>query len=204
MEATEQILNNAHKITYMVQEYPDKTQTQIIELFQMSPIDINTAIWYAIDCGFLSKPENYLNENGEQVYETGPQGKKSTVPAKKLTLLATPDEWQFGKVVDDFKAAIVYAFNKLAETESDLEEQYLGHWTMGYSTHDYLVTIKQLLSDHVLGTYELTDPEDLKSTYTYYSLFENVEQMWGKKNFKVQPTGEEKPDTSEPTSEEGK
>ena len=53
-----------------------------------------------------------------------------------------------------------------------------------------LIAINHLLEDRVLFEYELTDdnPKLGKSVYKFYTLYENSEMQWGKKNFGVEPT----------------
>jgi hypothetical protein len=68
-----------------------------------------------------------------------------------------------------------------------------------------MIALGYLIHTKVLAQYELTDPEDLKSTYTFTSLYENSEQMWGRKYFEKQPTGDEVPeDPNDDTLEEDK
>lgn len=44
-------------------------------------------------------------------------------------------------------------------------------------------------SSSKLATYELLDPKDKKSSYTFVSLKENADKLWGQKAFKAKPTG---------------
>ena len=183
---TQKMIENAHKVVFLVKNYPDKNLEHIIAALQMPAIEINNAIWVAVDMGFIVDPDTTEG---------------------KMELLKEPEEYQLGQACADLRAMIVFTFNRLATQEKDLEENYMSNWTLGYAGHDVLITLKQLINEHVLATYQLTDPEDTKSTYTFYSLYENSEQMWGRKNFKQQPTGEEVPDTSAPeddTPEEDK
>lgn len=175
-EYTPTMVQNAHKVAFLVQQYPDNSLDKLISALQMPAIDINTAIWLATELGFIKNPE-----------ETD----------GKMVLLSVPEAWDFGQAVTDIKAMLKFSFVELAKREKDLEENYLSNWTLGHQGHDVLIALKQMLNEKVLATYELTDPEDTKSTYTFYSLYENSEQLWGRKNFKTQPTGEEIPDTNE-------
>lgn len=173
---TNKMLHNANKVAYIAQQYPEHKLGQIIALLGMPAIDINTAIWAATELGFIEEPNKATGE---------------------IVIGKLPDTWDFGQEVEDLKEALVYSFTELAKKETDLEETYLGNWTNGYPAHDVLIAMKQLLGDKVLAEYDLTDPMDLKSTYTFYTLYENGEQMWGRKQFETQPTGEEKPDNSD-------
>lgn len=170
------ILENAHKIAFLVQQYPNKNLKEIIETAAMPALELNTAMWQAVDLGLISEPDK----------ETG-----------EIKLLQAPEKWELGENVENLKAMIVYGFQHMAKSEQDLDEENFGFWTLGYNPRDILIAMKQLLEEKVMATYELTDPKDLKSTYTFYTLYENGEQLWGRKNFKEQPTGEEVPDNSD-------
>lgn len=174
---TEKVLNNANKVAFLVKQYPEHTLTQIIGLLTMPSVEINTSIWAATELGFITEvdPET-------KMVKLGP------VP---------PETWQFGHEVDDLMAMIEYAFVQLAKKEQDLEEVYVSNWTHGYDSHDVMIALAHMVNTKVLATYSLTDPKDTKSTYTFYSLYEFGEQMWGSKQFKEEPTGEENPDTSD-------
>lgn len=157
------ILENSHKIAYLIQQYPEHKLEQIIGLVQLPAIDINVAIWTAIDNGLISEPDQ----------ETG-----------KSTFLKAPKKWQFGDTVDPLKETLIYAFKNLAKKESDIEENYLNGWLQGYTPHDELIAMKQLLNDQVFAEYMI---EDGDSQYTFYTLYENRDKLWGRSQFKKDP-----------------
>jgi hypothetical protein len=161
------MFNNAMKLTYLVEQYPEHTAGQIFALMIMPPIQINTALWYAIDAGWVSKPDG----------ETG-----------EITLLKKPDAWEFGDVLYSLKHMIEYGFKKMAENETDMEEFGFNSWTEGYASHDIAIATMLLIAEGKLATYRLQDPKDLKSIYLYYTLPENRDKLWGRTQFKVQPT----------------
>lgn len=169
------IIQNAHKIVHIIKQNPEKKLSEVIALLQMPAIDINAGIWAAEDLGFISEPDKETD----------------TVEILKL-----PKKWDFGPGVKELQEKIMYSFEKLAKREADLEEHYVKNWTAGYPSHDIDIAIETLIKAKKLARYELTDPKDLKSTYVFYSLYENGEQMWGAKQFKEEPTGEEVPDTT--------
>lgn len=180
---------NAHKFAFLVSHYdklvkqfpeiverfPDNRLQQILAMLALPSIDINAAIWYSADLGLTTTPNK----------DTG-----------QVEFIVSPDQWILGDNIDTLSDTIVYAFTKLGERETDLEEHMVQDWLTGYAVHDSFIALNLLLSKRILATYELTDPEDLKSTYTFYTLAENSEQMWGRKSFKKQPTGEEKSDNN--------
>lgn len=176
----DKILHNANKVAFLVKQYSNHTLTQIIGLLGMPSIDINTAIWAATELGYITE----IDQETQRV-----------LPGKNM-----PEMWDFGPNVTDLMQKIEYAFSQLAKKEQDLEENYVSNWTLGYDAHDVLIALAELVNTKILGVYQLTDPKDTQSTYTFYSLFENSEQMWGQKQFKEPPTGEEVP--TEPNTPE--
>lgn len=159
-------LETVHKLVYLANEYPNKTMREVAALFELPPLDINIAVWRAEDMGFL-----HINEDG------------------KFHIDKVPTKWELGEDLERLKEQIIYYFNHLARKEADLEETYLSNLAMGYPPHDLFIVIKQLLHDRVLGTYELKDTrkegkKHVVDTYTFYSLWDNSEQQWGKKQFK--------------------
>lgn len=184
MSMTTKIRENANKVGFIVEQYPEHKLPDVLKLLQMPPIDINTAIWAAEKLGFIGKPNA---ETGE-------------IPRGEV-----PANWEFGSDVEDLKSTLVFSFTELGKREKDLTEEYLSTWLSGYPTQDKLVAMKSLLNDRVLAEYNIDDPqlddkgeptydEDGKpviNVYTFYTLFENGENLWGRKDFKKDPvTGE--------------
>lgn len=175
---TGKALQDVHKAVFVINEYPKKTVNDIAQLLQMSPMDINIAVWRAEDMGLL-----YVD--------------KETHYAK---VEMVPEKWEFGESIDYLKSQIIYYLQHLARNEADIEETYLSNLAMGYPAHDLIIAIKQLLADRVIAEYTITDtteikpskkglkrgkkPEFREDTYTFYSLWENSEQRWGEKQFK--------------------
>lgn len=165
---TRKMTENAHKIAFLISAYPEHTLNEIIKLVELPAIDINTAIWTAQELGFISQPN------------------KETA---RLDVLKLPKVWNFGPEEGALEDAILYSFQQLAKKETDLEENYLTEWTRGYSAHDVLIAMKQLINDKQLAEYTLNDTgkDGVVTPYTFYTLYENGEQMWGKKQFKKEP-----------------
>lgn len=167
MKANRQ-LENANKITYLVKMYPTKPANELIELLQVPPIEVNAAIWLAQELGFL----------------------KEELEDDRMLIGTPPETYQFGEAEQALEANIIYCFKRIARDETDLDEKFLTDWLMGYPAQDALIAVNRLLEDRVLFEYELTDdnPKLGKSVYKFYTLFENSEMQWGKKNFKIEPT----------------
>jgi hypothetical protein len=160
---TDKMLENAHKITYLISVYPEKQLSEIINLIQLPAIQINAGIWTAVELGYVSEP----NE------ETG-----------ITAVLSPPDPYNFGEYEQELEASLIYCFSKLLKKEQDMEENYLSGWTNGYGSHDTIIAMKQLLSNHILAEYEIEDGENV---YKFYTNYDTREQLWGKKQFKLPP-----------------
>lgn len=170
---TDKIRFNAQKIMNLVALYPDNTFDQTIALLQMPAIDINTAVWYAIDMGWITEPDPETKKSSLVLNADG------TAPDLNI------DDPNFKNLED----AIIYGFEKLAEKENDLEEFSLSQWTNGYPAHDVMIAMKGLLVEEVLAEYVI---EDGKENYTFYTLFKNKDKLWGRKQFKKDPLKAEK------------
>jgi hypothetical protein len=164
---TTTMLNNANKVAFMVKRYPKHTLKKITKLFQMPAIDVNTGMWAAEEYNLV----------------------KIDAENDSIELVQQPAEWQFGKAVDDLQNALVYAFAQIAKKETDLEETYLGNWTMGYPAHDVMVAIGDLVDRGVLATYDIkdTDKDGAVNTYSFYTLAENASKHWGLQQFGTPP-----------------
>lgn len=170
-------LEQVHKIVFLANEYPSKTMQEIAKLFEMPPLDINIAIWRAADMGFLTIDEN-----------------------NKFTIHEVPDKWELGDNINFLKTQLTYYFSHLARDEADLEETYLSNLTAGYPAHDHLIVMKLLLSERILTSYKLIEEIEIPvskkakvrgkkplkhdQAYTFFSLWANSEQQWGRKQFK--------------------
>lgn len=161
---TTKTLQNANKLTYLIEAYPDNSMTDVIALLEMPAIDINTAIWAAVELGWIMDPKTNEGVTG---------------------LLKKPETWDFGPELRDLEDNIVYAFTVMGKLEADLEEYDLSQWTAGYAKHDLAIIMKLLLADKVLASYEVedTNPEN-DSIYTFYTLYANREHEWGRKQYK--------------------
>lgn len=160
---TERMKQNAQKFAYLVKAYPEKTVPEVIALLQMGPIDINTAIWAAVDLGYVTDID-----------------KKD----QRSRVAKLPKTWDFGQDEADLEAALLYAFGKLSEQEKDLEENYLSNWVAGYAAQDSLIAVKRLLEQDLLHEYEIEDGEN---KYIFYTLKAHAGKNWGQKQFKTNP-----------------
>lgn len=160
---TDKMRELAHKVTYLVNIYPEKNLGELITLIQLPAIQINAGIWAAQELGYISEPD----------VETG-----------MVKLLSEPDPYEFGEHETELETSLVYCFSKLLPKEQDMEENYLSSWTNGYGSHDVIIAMKRLLTSHVLAEYEIEDGENV---YKFYTNYETREQEWGRKQFKSDP-----------------
>jgi hypothetical protein len=164
------MLENANKLAYLKKIYPELDTDDLLKLMQCSGVEINSAIWLAEELGFISVDPK----------------------TSQMTFKKAPETWQFGKDVKLLEDIIVYCFQQLAKRETDLDEKFLTDWLVGYPVQNSLIAVSNLVSDRVLAEYELTDDtfKTAKSVYKFYTLYENSEMMWGKKNFSKSPKAE--------------
>lgn len=163
------IVENANKIAFLVQQYPKHTMAMVIKLLEMPPIDINVGIWAAIDMGFIAEPDT-KTDYAEFLRE----------PVKG---------WSFGERTVHLENSVVYAARTLAAKAQDLEEFYITQWAMGFPSHEVMVALLHLVSSKRLVRYTIDDFDEdgNPNVYTFYTLPENSEQEWGRKEFKVDP-----------------
>lgn len=172
-EITKTVTEDALKFTYLAREYPKKKLLELTQLMAKPGIDVNLAIWHAVDQGWIVDPSQ--NEKDDEFAHLGE---------------IQPETWDFGPGVAELKAKILLAFHTLEAKETDLQWEFLSNWLMGYAPRDVMIALRSMLADGTLAKYSLTDPEDEKSVYDFYTLPENRQHLWGAKSFKIQPTEE--------------
>lgn len=170
MKFDEKVMQDVHKITYLAQEYPDKKLTDLAAMFEIAPLDFNAAMWIAQDLGYI------------HFYKKSKNG--------KLKVKEAPEKWVFGENVERLKAAIPFVLGKIAEDESDMESEVFNAWCQSYFTQDRFIAMKQLMNEGVISEYTVEDIDhdedgkEYKNEYVFYTLTENLDKQWGKKQFK--------------------
>lgn len=168
------------KFTYMDQQFngqalkdmPAEGNDKIFGLAtifgQMGPLDFNAACWRAQDEGYL-----FIDK------ETG-----------KIDVLKVPEEWGFDSTIEHLITVIPYVLGKLAETEVDPEENFLGNYVASYLATDVVIALRYLQLKNKVATYEVKDVsegengEKITDTYVFYTLSENKAHRWGENQFK--------------------
>lgn len=195
---TQRVKENANKFAYLVKAYPEKNVNDIINLFRLSPIDTNCAIWLATELKWIK-----VEHRDEVVELPDPQKKNAVIKQETKVpyaeIVELPESWDFGNEVKELEDTLTYAFEHINNDENDMEENYLSSWVQGYASQDTIIAIKRLIENEVLHEYQLEDGEN---KYIFYTLFKNKDKVWGQKQFKQNPlTGEaneeSKPDEAE-------
>lgn len=179
---TKRMTENANKVAYLVKTYPDKKLEEIISLLQMPSININTALWAAQELGFIAAADEETH---------------------LIELLKIPkvQDWDFGDIVRELEAMLIFAFEQSAKNQVNFEENELDEWVMGYAPMDFLIAMKHLMEAGKIVSYDIDDPQlDKKgrpmldkdkapviNTYTFYSLPGDAANKWGQKRFKKNP-----------------
>lgn len=174
----ERSLINAHKVAFICNAYPEKKIGEIGEMFMLAIMEFNTAVWRAEELNYIEVAQN---GSGEVRIDT------------------LPKEWKFDEDVTILLQDIPYVLKKFAVKESDIEENYLTNWTAGFPSQDVFIAIKKLLADGVIATYNVINvnkiepskkgikrgkkTKTVEDTYTFYTLPENAENQWGRKQF---------------------
>lgn len=184
---TQRMKENANKFAYMVKAYPEKNVNDIINLFRLSPIDTNCAIWLATELGWIK-----VEHRDEEIELPDPKKKNATIKQQTKVpyaeIVKEPESWQFGDGVKELEDTLTYAFEHINKDENDMEENYLSSWLSGFATQDTVIAVKRLIEEEVLHEYQLEDGEN---KYIFYTLFKNKDKLWGQKQFRQNPvTGE--------------
>lgn len=170
------IKENAYKFAYIASKYPKHKLPDVLALFSLPPVDQNLAIWYAERTGLLK-----VTMEGENKGE--------------ITMLDSLKDMPFtifGESTMLIKEKLIEALTFLAEKEADIEEISLSQWFAGYHSHDLLIALQLLLSENKIASYILKSieqdesGEEVPSEYTFYTLYANRGNRWGKKLFKDQ------------------
>lgn len=159
---------DARKIAYLIKKYPNHKLEEIISLLEMPQININCAIWKAVELSLMDEPQ-----------EGKPLVSHFELDAKVE---------QFDKYVTVLAETMHYAFNQLAKVDADFEENKLMLWSKGYANHDILIAINLLLDTQVISKYSLVTKgiDGKNEEYLFYTLVGNRSYEWGRKQFKVE------------------
>lgn len=82
---------------------------------------------------------------------------------------------------------IVRVIASANQDEQDVEDKTLELWLRGIRPSDTEIALHVLRQTGFIATYDLKNPKDKKSHYTFHTLQPNVGKEWGAKQFVEQP-----------------
>lgn len=160
------------QIAVMHELYPKDTISEIASKLALSPIFIINA----------------LDEGERMEFFKRKRDKKGGLTEVLETI--APVDWQslegdeFGPDYERVQTEIMVAVANANRDEQDLELGTIMAWCRGINPSAVEVALAFLYHKVMLGRYELADPADAKSKYTFYTLRDNGINQWGKKQFK--------------------
>jgi hypothetical protein len=89
-----------------------------------------------------------------------------------------------GSDIQRLQAEILRAINTANADENDIEDGMLQAWCRGIKPSAIEIALCFLFKGGLIDHYDLADPGDKKSVYTFHSLRPNAENQWGSKQFK--------------------
>jgi hypothetical protein len=154
--------------------YPKDTVSEIAAKLGLSPIFIINAL-----------------DEGEQLEWFQRKRDKKGAVTEVLEILL-PINWgiadhdnTFGPDHRRIRDEIVCAITNANKEEQDIDLGTLMAWCRGINPSAVEIVLESLTKLNVLGAYDLADPKDVKSIYTFYSLKGNATNQWGTKQFKA-------------------
>lgn len=158
----------ARQLAVMVELFPDMTISEIASELGFSPIFIINAIAEGERMELIKRTANYNDD--------------------KLELITALDlenngGFLFGEENSRLQREITQLLNDLAEKEEDIEHNQLAAWLRGVRPSGIEISLHVLKQLDIIDSYQLADPKDPKSKYTFYTLMRNSKFRWGKKQF---------------------
>lgn len=152
--------------------YPKETISELASRLMLSPIFIINALDEAEKMELFRRTKNKKGELTEVLETMSPVDWES---------LEGPE---FGEDIMRLQEEMVRAVASANSDENDVESGTLQAWCRGIRPSAIEIALEFLYHKVILGRYELADPGDEKSVYTFYSLRVNVANKWGAKQFK--------------------
>jgi len=113
--------------------------------------------------------------------------KKKGTQFKEILVSAVPDNnADFGKDLERVKSNIHEIITNLNSDKSDITDDNLFIW-LGVPFIVAKVALRLLVNEGKIVRYWIRDPKDAKSKYNFYTLTENKDELFGRKQFKRQP-----------------
>lgn len=172
MPKTEEI---AIQIAIMHEKYPKDTVSQLATKLMLSPLFIINAL-----------------DEGERrkLFKRG-KDKKGELTDKLVDLSPIPYGDFMGSEIGQenmrLQNEILRVITSANEDENDVEAGTLNVWCRGVKPTEVELALHMLEKMGLMASYELADPKDKKSKYTFYTLWLNDGCKWGTKQFKKAP-----------------
>lgn len=152
--------------------YPKETISELANRLMMSPILIINAL-----------------EEGESMeFFVRKRDKKGNLTEELETV--SPIDWgnmagnEFGSEIVRFQNEILRAIASANSEKNDIEDGTLQAWCRGVKPCAIELALRYLQEQNIISNYQMADPSDKKSVYTFHTLKVNESEKWGSKQFK--------------------
>lgn len=152
--------------------YPKDTVSDIAGKLMLSPLYIINAL-----------------EEGERMEMFQRQRDKKGTITEVIDTIA-PIDWKnmandaFGLDIQRLQGELFRAIDSANSIQQDLEDGRLQAWCRGIKPAAVEIALYFLRKQELITNYELADPGDKKSVYTFHTLKPNAINQWGTKQFK--------------------
>lgn len=160
------------QIAAMHELHPKETVSEIAGRLLLSPLYIINAL-----------------DEGEKMELFQRQRDKKGIVTEVLDTIA-PINWEtlsgdaFGTDIMRLQGEILRTINIANADANDVEDGMLQSWCRGIKPSAVEIALQLLYKQGIIAHYDLADPGDKKSVYTFHTLRPNAENQWGSKQFK--------------------
>ena len=161
------------QIAILHEMYPKETVSELAGRLLLSPLYVINAL-----------------DEGEKMELFQRQRDEKGVVTEVIDTIA-PIDWKTidtavaGTDIQRLQAEILRVISSANADENDVEDGTLQAWCRGIKPSAVEMALRFLFNGGIIDRYELADPSDKKSVYTFHSLRPNAENQWGKKQFKA-------------------
>lgn len=168
------------QIAILHEMYPKETVSELAGRLMLSPLYVINAL-----------------DEGEKMELFQRQRDEKGVVTEVLDTIA-PIDWKTldgavaGTDIQRLQAEVLRAISSANADENDVEDGMLQAWCRGIKPSALEMALRFLYKSGIIDHYDLADPGDKKSIYTFHTLRPNVENQWGIKQFKAKKAKKEK------------
>lgn len=156
----------ANQLSVLAELHPEMTVSELAAALAISPIFVVNALAVGV------REKMFEHDQPEDMI-------KITSPmefGKSIDI--------FGPEIDRIAEEILVTIENLNVKEEDIEEGKLISWCRGIRPSAVEIALFALERTGYIAKYDLKDPKDEKSVYTFYTLPDNADNFWGLKQFK--------------------